>query len=150
MEFSTNDCAWSNTSVVVLGRKLTGLRGFEFKKSIEKEHVYASGDEPVDIRSGNKKYEGNLKLLKYELDLLNDAAQAAGYADITEVPHTAIAITVEFKKTNTTKSRLLSVPGVAFTELAIAMEQNAKMTEVTLPFLALRILSTAKGGVAAG
>jgi len=146
MEFSTKDCAWSNVSMTILSRKLTGLRGFEFKKSVEKEHVYAAGDEPVDIQSGNKKYDGNLKVLKYEADMMNEAALLAGFSDITEVPHTLITITVEFKKLPTDKTRIIVVPGVAFTELAIAMEQNAKMTEVTLPFLAMRIQHLSKAG----
>ena len=141
MDFSTNDCSWKQISVTLLGRRLTGLRGFEFKKTVEKEHVYASGNEPVDIQEGNKKYEGNLKVLKHEVDKLNDAALLAGYADITEVPHLAIAISVEFKKSPTSERRIITVPGVAFTELGIAMEQNAKMTEVSLPFLAMRIVN---------
>lgn len=127
--------------MTLLGRRLTGLRGFEFKKTVEKEHVYASGNEPVDIQDGNKKYEGNLKVLKHELDKMNDAALAAGFADITEVPHTLITITCEFKKLISTERRVISAPGVSFSEMGIAMEQNAKMTEVTLPFLAMRIVN---------
>lgn len=146
MEFNTKDCAWSNVSITLLGRRLAGLRGFELKKTVEKEHVYASGDEPVDIQSGNKKYEGNLKLLKYEVDLMNDAALTAGFADILEVPHTLITCTVEYKKLPTDKTRLIVVPGMAFTELSVAMEQNAKMTEVTIPFLSMRIQHLSKGG----
>lgn len=140
MEFSTKDCAWSNVSMMLLGRKVTGLRGFELKKTVEKEHVYAAGDEPVDIQSGNKKYEGSIKLLKYEVDMLNDAALAAGFADITEVPHTLISLTVEFKKILADKTRTISVSGVAFTELGVSLEQNAKLTEVTLPLLAMGMI----------
>ena len=137
--FSTKECAWQNTSLTVLGRKVTGLRGFEFKKSVEKEHLYAAGSEPIDIQDGNKKYEGNIKLLKYEVDLLNDAALAAGFTDITEVPHEAILITTEYKKVITDKARKVIAAGVGFTEMGFAMEQNAKMTEVTLPFIAIKI-----------
>lgn len=137
--FKTQDCAWSNIKLTLLGRTLPGLRGFETKKSIEKEHVYASGDEPVDIQSGNKKYEGNLKLLKYEVDLLNEAAQAVGFADITEVPHTVVTATIEFKKEVLGTIRTIAIIGIAFTELPSNMEQNAKMNEVTLPFIAMRI-----------
>jgi hypothetical protein len=137
--FKTQDCAWSNIKLTLLGRTLTGLRGFETKKSIEKEHVYASGDEPVDIQSGNKKYEGSLKLLKYEVDLLNEAALSAGFADITEVPHTLITSTIEFKKELLGTIRTIAIIGIAFTELPSNMEQNAKMNEVTLPFIAMRI-----------
>ena len=144
MLFSTSECAWAHTSITVLTRKAIGLRGFEFDKEIEKEHLYAAGDEPIDIQSGNKKCQGNLKLLKYEVDLMNDASQAAGYSDITEVPHTLITITCEYRKHPTDRTRVITALGVAFTKLAVGMEQNAKMTEVTLPFLAMRIDHTFK------
>ncbi len=137
--FSTKECAFKHVTITVLGRTITGLRGFEFKKAIEKEELYGSGDEPIDIQSGNKKYDGNLKLLKYEVDLLNDAAQAAGYEDITEVPHEAIVITCQFKKTAQSASRTHAARGVSFTEMPFGMEQNAKNTEVTLPFIAMKI-----------
>lgn len=144
MEFNTKDCAWSNVTITLLGRKIVGLRGFSAKKTVEKEHVYASGDEPMDIQSGNKKYEGSYKVLKYELDLLNKAAQDAGFADITEVPHTAITSTIEYKKTITSSNEVLNVLGIAFTEVDYKGEQNAKMMEVDLPFLAMRIIPVSK------
>lgn len=144
MEFSTKDTAWSNVTLTLLGRKITGLRGFEVKKSVEKEHVYASGNEPVDINTGNKKYEGNIRLLKYEVDQLNQAALIAGFADILEVPHTLITCTIDFKKSLSDATQIIVVPGLAFTELSVTMEQNAKMTEVTLPFLAMRIQHISK------
>lgn len=147
MGFSTKECAWANVTIVFLGRTITGVRGFEFKKTIEKEHLYGAGDEPLDIQNGNKKYEGNLKLLKYETDLLNDAALDAGFEDITEVPHTAISVTCQYKKLITDPIRYISCLGMAITELTASMEQNAKMTEITLPFLAMKIshLSKAPG-----
>lgn len=139
MEFSTKDCAWSKITLTLLGRKIAGLRGFEFKKTVEKEHVYASGTEPVDIQEGNKAYTFSLKLLKYEVDLLNDAAQTAGFEDITEVPHELISATVEYKKNLVDPVRITSVLGMSFTELPEGMEQNAKMHEVTLPGLAMKV-----------
>lgn len=138
MIFDTEECAWSHTSVKLLGRTLTGIRGFSFKKGVEKEHLYAAGPDPIDIQSGNKKPEGSLKILKYEFDLLNDAAQAAGYEDITEVPHSLVLITCSYKKRNTDPIRIIEAQGVAFTEFDNSMEQNAKMTEITLPFLSMR------------
>jgi hypothetical protein len=141
MGFSTSECSWSNTSVKVLGRTVTGIRGFSFKKGVEKEHLYAAGADPVDIQSGNKKPEGSLKLLKYELDLLNDAAQQAGFEDITDVPHDAITVTCLFKKNPNDVTRVVEAQGVAFSEVDIAMEQNAKMTEVSMPFLAMKVIS---------
>jgi hypothetical protein len=137
--FSTNECAWAHVSITVLNRTIVGLRGFEFKKTVEKEHLYAAGNMPIDIQTGNKKFEGNLKLLKFEVDMLNDAAAAAGYDDILEVPHDLIVITCDYLKKSTDTKRTVTVTGVAFTELSRAMEQNAKMSEVTLPLLAINI-----------
>jgi hypothetical protein len=134
---STSECAWSSISMNILGRKVIGLRGFELKKTIEKEHLYASGDNPHDIQTGNKAYTGSIKALKYEVDQFNDAALEAGFEDITEIPHPLITITVQYKKTQASRIRTVTLPGVGFTDLTFAMEQNAKMTEVTLPFLAM-------------
>lgn len=137
--FSTKECAWAQINITVLGRKIVGLRGFEFKKTVEKEHLYGAGDAPIDIQTGNKKVEGNIKLLKYEVDMMNDAAKVAGFFDILEVPHQLVLITCDYKKLATDPKRTITVSGVAFTELTSAMEQNAKMTEVTLPFIAMDI-----------
>jgi hypothetical protein len=123
--------------MVLPGRKITGLRGFEIKKSVEKEHLYGAGQTAIDIQEGNIRVEGNVKILGFELDAFNKAAAAAGYGDITEVPHEAIVMTLSLKKTALDPKTTYSVRGIAFTEMAAAMEQNAKMREVTLPFLAM-------------
>lgn len=141
---STSECAWKDVSIQILGTKLTGLRGFTLKTSSEKEHVFASGDDPVDIVKGNNKYEGSLKLLKYEYDKILDAVQAAGYARLTDVPHPLVTIDVQYKKALTSVTRLIAVLGVAFTDVEVAMEQGAKMTEISLPFLCMRIIETKK------
>lgn len=138
--FSTEECAWSQTSVKLLGRTIKGIRGFEFKNDNEKEHLYAAGKKPIDIQEGNEKPEGNLKLLKYEVDLLNDAAQLAGFSSIATVPHDGISITCNYKKTIASEIRTVQAFGVAFGGVGFAMEQNAKMTEVTLAFLAMEII----------
>ena len=138
MPFSTKECAWSQTQIKFLGRTIVGLRGFEFKKSVEKEHLYGAGDEPIDIQTGNKKPDGNLELLKFEVDLLNDAAQAAGFSDITEVPHPAVVVTCTYQKNKGDQLRTITAFGVAFTDISFAMKQNAKMSEVTLPFINMK------------
>jgi hypothetical protein len=143
MGFSTKECAWSQTSIKLLGVTIEGIRGWSFKKAIDKELLFAAGDEAVDITSGNKSISGTLTLLKYEFDKLNDAAQLAGYDDILEVPHTAILITCAFKLNATTPIRTISTPlGLAFTDSEVAMQQNAKMTEVPLPFIAQKLVMT--------
>lgn len=134
--FSTKECAWSQTSMKLLGRTIVGLRGFEFKLSFEKELLFAAGNVAIDIQEGNESSSGNISALKYEVDLLNDAALAAGYKSILHVPHILISCTCQFKKTATSASRIIEVPTLAFTDLTYAMQQNAKMTEVPLPWIA--------------
>lgn len=136
---TTSECAWANFEVQVFNRVIRGLRGFEFKKEKEKEAIYGAGDEPIDIQHGQSKYSGNIKLLGFEADLMNKAAVAAGYADLTEVPHDQIVITCSFKKLLTDPVRKYVARGCGFSEIAGALEQNAKHREVTLPFVAMRI-----------
>lgn len=141
MGFSTKECAWSQTAVKVLGRTITGIRGFEFDKAIEKEYIYAAGDEPIDITAGNKSYGGSITVLKYELDALNAAALAAGYEDITEVPYVAIVITCTFKLNDNSPTRTITAAGVSFENWKVGMQQNAKMTEVHLPFKSIKTIT---------
>lgn len=142
MPFKSDECAWAQTSCKFLGRTATGLRGFEFDIEIDADHLYASGSKPIDIQDGNEKPSGSLKLLKFEVDLLNDAAQAAGYAHIAQVPKEAIVITCTFKKTPTSQMRTITAIACKFTKVNLSMEQNAKNMDVTLPFLCMDIQLT--------
>lgn len=137
VNITSSECAWSHFEVKVLNRVIKGLRGFESKKTVDAEHLYGSGDEPIDIMKSNKKYEGNIKLLGFEADAMNKAAQDAGYDDITEVPHELIIITISFKRRITDKLKTYISTGVQFTEDGVSMEQGAKNREITLPFIAM-------------
>lgn len=141
MAFSTKECSWAQTSVKLLGRTLEGIRGFEFNKQIDKEVLYGAGQVGIDILEGNKEIDGSITILKYELDLLNDAAKLAGYMDITEVPYTAIVITCAYQLTSVSKLRTHTVPGAAFTKMGIGMKQNDKGTEIQLPFKAIEVIT---------
>lgn len=137
MPFDSKECAWAQTNLKILTRTVVGSRGFNFKYGIEKELLYAAGSMPIGIQEGNEKPEGSIKILKFELDLLQDAAQLAGYKSILHVPHTAILITCSFKKDPTDTIRIIEALGVGLGEWEVAMEQNAKFAEVTMPWIAL-------------
>lgn len=121
-----------------------GLRGWEFKKTTEKEPLYGAGQHAIDITEGNIKCEGNFKLLGFEVDALNKTAQLAGYDDISQVPHEAIVATIKFQKTKVEPVTLVTIVGIAITEVGGAMEQGAKMRETTLPWIAIDILQVQK------
>lgn len=137
VNITTSECAWSNFEVKVLNRTIKGLRGFSSKKTKDAEHLHAAGDEPIDIMTSNKKYEGNIKLLGFEVDAMNKAAQDAGYDDITEIPHELTVITISYKRRKTDKLKTIVSNGIQFTEDGVDMEQGAKYREITLPYLAM-------------
>ena len=137
MSFNTKDCEWKSVELNILGRKFTGLRGFEINKQIEKEYLYGSGDKPLDISSGNQGFPLTFTMLKFELDLLNDAAQAAAYNDITEVPSSELFAYIQFVPKGDAQRRFISVNGFEFTELKYAQSQGDKMMEIAMPGLAL-------------
>jgi hypothetical protein len=139
VNITSEECAWSRFEIKILGRTIKGLRGFGFKKEVEKEHLYGAGDDPIDIMSGNKKGTGSIKVLGFESDLMNKAARDAGYEDITDVPHEAIVITCAFKKRMIDPVKTYIASGVAFSENGIDMEQNAKFREISLPYLAMNV-----------
>ncbi len=142
MNIRSSECAWTQTEVKVLGRTLQGTRGWEIKKAVEKEPLYGAGQHPLDITEGNVKVEGSIKVLGFEADALNRAAQEAGYDDITAVPHEAIVANIKMKRSLADKTTNIAIRGIAFTECGDSMDQGVKYREVTLPFIAMDAIKT--------
>lgn len=140
--FTTEECEWSRTSLKILGAEVVGRLKFMFKLPVEKEHLFAGGSKPIDIQEGNETPSGQIDILKYELDKLNDAAVIAGYKTIAHVPHSAILITCTFKKFKTSPIKTITASGVAFNDITVDMAQNAKSTTCPLPFIAMDIAFT--------
>lgn len=138
---TSRECEWHKWELRIFGRPIIGLRGFEYGKKAEKEHLYGAGKDPIDIQEGNVAPEGNLKVLGYERDQLNDAAVLAGFDGLTDVPAELITLTITYRKLPTDKLRKVSIVGVSFTEDKNSMDQGAKYREVALPFLAMKIIS---------
>jgi hypothetical protein len=136
---TSSECAFAQFEIQFLGRTIKGLRGFELKKEKDIEEVYGAGNEPLDLNEGNNKYSGNIKVLGFEVDAMNKTAKAAGYDDLTEVPHEASVLSLSFKKKATDPLTTYTVRGVKVTEFSLAMDQGAKHRETTLPFKAMSI-----------
>lgn len=136
---NSQELEWKHAQLAFLGTTIRGLRGFSYKKTTESETLYAAGDEPVGIQSGNKKYEGSIKFLKSEIDRLNGAARAAGYADFGDVPYQLIVLTFNYKVAFGRSQQTDIIIGAKFTEWEKAMEQGAKQMEINTPFIAMGI-----------
>jgi len=136
--FDSSEFEYADIKIKLLGLELDTLRGIKYKKSQDKELVYAQGNQPRTIQRKNKKYEGSLKVLKSGYDQLDTAAVAAGYEDITDVPGKFINVTVTYQKGGTNMLSTDNLSNVEFTESEDGMNQGDSFGEVTLPFIFLR------------
>lgn len=134
--FDTKECEWSDQDILVNGVKVAKARGVKIKKSQEKEELYASGDKPISIQRGNKKYGITLTLLKGAVEDMNRAAIAAGGEDINDVE---VVIVVNFRARGNRLLQTYTCISVQFTEFEIGLMQNDKFQEVSLPCLALDV-----------
>jgi hypothetical protein len=139
MEFFDNtECEWSDMMVVLGGAPLTKIRGLKYKSSKAKELLYAQGDAPISIQSGNRSYEGEIKILKGALEDMNTAALAAKGKDILDLEFD-IVVTYIKKGIRPLQTDILVRCQVK--EFQKGWDQGAKMMEVTLPIIFLQLIS---------
>jgi hypothetical protein len=132
MIFDTKEVTWANMKVVLLGKELTGIRAIKYKLTQEKEHLHGAGDEPIGIQRGKRTYEGEIKLLKFEYDILADAVKKAGGRDILDL---SAEIVVTYVKDALSSPRTDIIQGFQFKEFEKGWEQGAKFMELTLPII---------------
>ena len=133
--FNTREYEWSDVTVVLAGRDITGLRGISYSSAQEKEALYAKGNQPHGIQSGNKSYSGSIRLLQSELIALQ---QAAG-GDVLDISADIVVPYGNPSKGDVIHTDL--VRGMQFTESPKSLNQNDKFMEIELPFIALDIVN---------
>jgi hypothetical protein len=136
--FDSKDCEWADMTVMFAGAALTKIRGLRYKAAKEKQLLHAAGDEPVSVQSGNRTYEGQIKVLKGALDDLNRAAQAAGGDDILDISFD-IVITYKPKGARPLQTDVLA--GVEVKDFEKGWEQGAKHMDITLPIVFLKLIT---------
>lgn len=136
--FDSKECEWADMTVQIAGSPLTKIRGVKYKAAKEKSHLHAAGDEPISIQSGNRTYEGEIKVLKGALDDMNRAATAAGGEDILDV---SFEIIVTYKARGARALQTDTLIGVEVKDFEKGWEQGAANMEVTLPILFLKLKS---------
>lgn len=133
--FNSREFEWSDVTVVLAGKDVTGIRGISYSPAQEKEALYAKGNKPHSIQRGNKSYSGSVRVLQSELLAL----QAAAGGDILDI---ATDIVVAYG--NPIQGDVIHtdlVRGVSFTEVPQAINQNDKFMEIEIPFVALDIVN---------
>lgn len=135
MAFNTQEYAWKNIEVVILGRPVTGIREVKYKVSQEKEAVYGRGDQPRAIQKGNKSYDGTITLLQSEIEAL--IAAAGKGKNITDLPAFDVVVAYVPNEIGTIVTDIIK--NVEITEFEKGMAQNDKFAEISLPFIALGV-----------
>lgn len=125
--------AWKDISVSVLGVVINGITNIKMKAQSEDEYLYGRGDKPLDIQSGNKKYEGSMTVNQSVLDEFIAVATVAG-VDVLDLRFDVI---VNFEKNNLVKTSI--VKSVKFQEWELDMSQGDKKADIAMPFMGLDI-----------
>jgi hypothetical protein len=125
--------AWEDYKVLMGGRFVTGIRGFKYKKSQEKEAIYAEGSEPHSMGRGNKKYTCEMDVLQSELE----AIILSGGGDITSIEPFTVVHSYQPKAGLPIITDVIE--DVEFTEVEKAMKQGAMFMECALPMVCMRI-----------
>lgn len=136
-QFNSNEYAWVDVKVAMLGREVAGLRGIEYKVKHQKEVLFAAGKKGRSIQKGKKQYEGTITLLQSELIALDRAAQERGYEDVTDIDFDLIVSYLPDSGVVTTDK----VSCVSITEIPRGMKLDDLQMEVALPFIALDVVS---------
>ena len=126
---NTREYEWSDVTVVMAGRPVTGLRGVKYSAKQEKELLHAKGNKPHSIQRGNKTYDGEITLLQSEYEALKRASGG----DILDASLDIVAA-----YGNPTAGDVITTDvlvGVEFTEDNTEWKQGDKFQEKTLPFL---------------
>lgn len=128
---NTREYEWSDVTVVLAGRLVTGLRGVKYSAKQEKELLHAKGNKPHSIQRGNKTYDGEITVLQSEYEALKKASGG----DILDA-----SIDIVAAYGNPTAGDVITTDmlvGVEFTEDNTEWKQGDKFQEKTLPFIYL-------------
>jgi class 3 adenylate cyclase len=136
MSFKSNEFAWKDLTIFTGGRRITGVRNVEYTTSRTVEMIYGAGVDPHSANQGNKEYTGTITVLQSELEAMTEAAQAAGYDDITDL---FWDLTVNYSKGVADKRKTDQLVNVAFTEIPKGMAQGDSSMEVPLAFVCGKI-----------
>ena len=128
---NSREYEWSDVSVVMAGRNITGLRGVKYSSKQEKELLYAKGNKPHTIQRGNKNYSGEITLLQSEYEALKAAAKG----DVLDITFDMVVAVGNPSKGDVITTEILV--NCEITEDNTNWTQNDKFQEKVLPFIYL-------------
>jgi hypothetical protein len=123
---------WADQSIYVDGVRLRGIKGNRHGVKTEKAHLFAEGDMPFGIQSGNNEPTGTLKVLKSVLDALNLAAIAAGGRTINDIEFDIVTV---YTAKGSRGMQRMTQSGCQTSNFEYGWDQGAKEMVCELPYL---------------
>lgn len=77
MAFDSREYEWSDITLILGKRDVTGIRGVKYTEKIEREALFAKGRHAHSIQSGNVSVEGEITVLQSELEALTKAGKGS-------------------------------------------------------------------------
>ncbi|WP_281233504.1 hypothetical protein [Flavobacterium gelatinilyticum] len=137
MSFNSREYEWADLTLVLGGRDIVGFRGIKYTEKAEKEAIFGKGRYAVAIQGGNITVEGEITILQSELIAL----QKAGNGSILGLNVDGV---VSYGNPTAGDSMTTDrIVGISFTEAPKEFKQGDKFMEITIPFIALQVLTAA-------
>ena len=130
--YNGREYEWMNITLLLGGRRVTGLRGIEDTAEQEQEPIYGAGSQPLAIQRGNIKYSGTITITGSEFHLLQKACGGSILGAST---------TIVVCYGNPSEGDVIhtdTLVGCTFSKEEDKWKQGDKFTEYTLPFNYLR------------
>lgn len=127
---------WSDISVNLLGRKVEGIKGINFKTTQAKQNNYGAGNQPISRSRGNKESSGSINLTEAEINAIKSALPPGKVIeDILPFP-----IVVSWKVNGVFTSYTLT--HCEFTECGLDMQQGGMDASYNIPLVIGTVLKT--------
>ena len=134
MTFDSTQYEWSDLTLILGGKVITGIRSVSYEVGKEKELLYGKGNEPIAIQSGNKSYSGKIKVLTGELNTL----VKAGGGSLLDLQLDAVVCYGNPSQGDVMRTD--KIFGIQFTEGPVDWNQGDKFAEHELDILFLRVI----------
>jgi hypothetical protein len=133
---------WADVSILIGAVPIAGFRKISYKRTREKEAMFAKGRKAHSIQSGNESVTGSITFTQSQLEALE---AATGGNVLTAKVDIVVSYGGELNGGLSLPSMAASaistdvIIGAEFTEYEKGMSQGDKFMEIEMPFLALDI-----------
>jgi hypothetical protein len=128
---------WADQALYINGIRVAGIKGNRHGVKTDKKHLFAEGDSPFSIQSGNREPTGTLKVEKSVVDAMNAAAVVAGGRDINDLEFDIVTV---YRAQGVRGMQRMTMAGCQTSNFEYGWDQGATEMIIDLPYLYLDLL----------